>query len=679
MEENIALMRRRRRDSGFLNSPTTHFALKALLGIAVVLVILTLIQCSIEKPVAPIFTTNMTVPLINRVYSIREIIDKIDQPGLSIDSTGDVLFSVNEELDTIKVSDNLDINDISLEVSETVGQVSLAPEAPGPVTINLGDYISLNLGALQPVSFDVQSGFQAFDNFNWAEIASGGIDFIIANDFGVDLDTVILQVFDVGYSRVISTTPLPSGIPAGGNDTAHVNLGGKTISNHLQLNIHCHTPGGEVLSLADKTMTTSLEFPGGLVIAAAQAVIPAVEKNFASEIQLSESNTIISAEISSGTAEIQIHNFTSLQGNILISLPDFRINGLPYTLSRMVNPNSTDSVNINLDGFVFEPIDQSKPQTVEIQARALLDSTGSDLVTIQQSDSISVKVSLTGLKFQGLTGIIDSTSASFDSVSAAIDLPKGFDSLQLVNAELILEVENGINFAGNLNIDIIGNQGKALTLQGVIAAGNPNSPVISYISNSNLADFLNPVPSGITVSGAIQFGDGISSGTISADDFIVSRVKISSPLEAVIGQSVFEGSIASEKISQEDIDKIMDHIVQADFNSTITNHLPLGVSVEIYFSGDSATVYTNPELTLGPIEVNAGTIESNGEVIFSTESENVISIDSNDIKILENPILYSGQIITLVGSNGQTIKITSDDYVAASGVIQVQYKFNGKF
>jgi len=244
---------------------------------------------------------------------------------------------------------------------------------------------------------------------------------------------------------------------------------------------------------------------------------------------------------------------------------------------------------------------------------------------------------------------------------------------------LILEVENGINFDGNLNIDITGNQGKILALQGVIAAGSPNSPMISYISNPNLADFLNPVPSGITVSGAVQFGDGVSSGTISADDFIVSRVKISSPLEAVIGQSVFEGNIASEKISQEDIDRITDHIVQADFNSTITNHLPLGVSVEIYFSGDSATVYTNPELTLGPIEVNAGTIGSNGEVIASTESGNIISINSNDIKILENPILYSGQIITLAGSNGQTIKITGDDYVAASGVIQVQYKFNGKF
>jgi len=249
----------------------------------------------------------------------------------------------------------------------------------------------------------------------------------------------------------------------------------------------------------------------------------------------------------------------------------------------------------------------------------------------------------------------------------------------LVDAELALKIENGINFSGDLNLNIAGNQGKILNLQGAIASGNHESPVISVINNSSLADFLNPVPKEITVGGSIVFGDGLTSGTISIDDFIASKVRISSPLKAVIGQSVFEGDISSETISQDDMDKITRHLIQADFNSTITNHLPIGVSVEIYFSGDSSTVYSNPELTIGPVDVNPGIFGIDGEVISPTESENIISIDSNDIKILENPVLYSGQIITLAGSNGQVIKITGNDYVSARGFIQVQYKFDGDF
>ncbi len=680
MEENISVARRRKKESGFFHSPAAHFALKALLGIIVVLVVLTLIQCSIEKPAAPTFTTHLTVPLVNRTYSIREIIDKIDQPGLSIDSAGDVLFSINQELDTIRIGDNLDINDISEHISESLGQLSLSPNLPDPIAINLGEYFALDLGMIPAVSFDIQKDVQPFDNFNWVEIVSGGLDFIIVNNFGVDLDTVIFQLYDIGYSRLLSTVPLPPpGIPEGETDTVHVDLGGRTISNNLQINIHCHTPGGAVLSLADKSMTASVDCPEALVIAAAQAVIPAIEKSFGSEVELSESNTIISAEISRGEARIRIQNSTALEGTIRISLPDFKTGGQPYTISRTIHASSTDSFNVVLDGFIFEPLDQTRPQVVSVQATALLDSSGSSFVTVHQSDSVTLEIEMSGLKFRALTGIIDSTEAAFDSIATAIDLPKGFDSLQLTNAELILEIENGINFAGNLNIEISGNQGKTLPLQGFIAAGSPNSPVLSIIANSNLAEFLNPVPSEITVSGAVTFGDGNTSGTISADDFIVSRVRISSPLEVVIGRSVFEGDISSEKISQEDIGKITNHVMQADFNSTIINHLPLGVSVEIFLSGDSATLYTNPELTLGPVDVSAGLIGPNGEVISPTESENLISIDSLDIKILENPILYSGQIITLAGSNGQTIKITGDDYVTARGVIQVQYKFDGKF
>ena len=680
MEEKTAVTRIRRRDVGFLESPTIHRVLKGLLCLVIVLVVLTLIQCSIEKPVAPTFTTNLTVPLVNRTYSIREIIDKIDQPGLSLDSAGDVFFSVEKELDTVKIGDKLNLSDLSKEFTGTLGEVSLTPVVPAPLNISLGDYISLGPGDLPPASFDIQKDFQPFENFNWAQISSGGIDIIIANDFGVDLDTAILQVYDIGYSNLVATAPiLPPGISKGSVDTAWIDLSGKTISNHLQLNLHCHTQGGSLIAQAENTMTTALECPGGLIVAAAEAMIPAMEKSFSSSESLSESNTIFSAEVSSGTARFMIQNKTSLQGSLQIDLPDFREDGSAYSLTRTINPNSTDSININLAGFIFQPLDQTRPQAIEFQTTSYLNSTGPALVTVHQSDSILVNVSLSDLKFQSLTGIIDSTEASFDSIKAAFELPKGFDSLQLVDAELALEIENGINFSGDLNLNIVGNQGKILNLQGAIASGNHESPVISVINNSSLADFLNPVPKEITVGGSIVFGDGLTSGTISIDDFIASKVRISSPLKAVIGRSVFEGDISSEKISQDDIDKITRHLIRADFNSTITNHLPIGVSVEIYFSGDSSTIYSNPELTIGPVDVNPGIFGIDGEVISPTESENIISIDSNDIKILENPVLYSGQIITLAGSNGQVIKITGNDYVSARGFIQVQYKFDGDF
>ncbi len=54
-------------------------------------------------------------------------------------------------------------------------------------------------------------------------------------------------------------------------------------------------------------------------------------------------------------------------------------------------------------------------------------------------------------------------------------------------------------------------------------------------------------------------------------------------------------------------------------------------------------------------------------------------LDSIEIKVLENPILYSTQVITLNGSGGQTVKISGADYIVAQGVISVEYIFDGEF
>jgi hypothetical protein len=677
MEENIVLAKRRRRDSGFWESPAFNFGLKALIGIVVILIFLTLSQCTIEKPQAPTFVTDFAVPLVNKTYTIEEIIDKIDQPGLYIDSAGDVMFSISEELDTIRVSEDLQIDDISENFSESLGEIEIFPEMPSPISVNFSDYVSLSLGAVPPSSFDIQNNFQPLDNFGWATLSSGGLTIILANDFGVNLDTVSIQIYDIGYSRIISTIAVPApGIPVNSTETTIVDLAGKTISNTLRLNIHCHTPGGMVLSLEDKSFSTALGISDAFVVTAAEAEIPSINRVFSQDAEISESNTIISAEISSGLANIQIYNGSAIGGTIAITLPDFRNDGTPYSTIRTINPNYTDNFRLDLDGYTFEPADQIKPQSITISAQAFLNSTAPSMVTVHESDSISVSIYISNLEFQSLTGIIDSTKVEFDSIATSFELPKGFDSLQLVNAELILEIENSINFAGTLEIGIVGNQGRTLSVTGNISAGTFADPMISSITVDDIANFLNPVPNSIVVNGSAILGDGSTIGTITASDFIILRVKISSPLEAVIGQTVFEGDINSSEIEQKDIDKITDHLLSASFNAIITNHLPIGVSVEIYFSADSTAVFSNPELAIGPIVVESGTIGQNGTVVSAVVSENIIALDSNDIKILEHPRLYSGQIITLAGSNGQTIKITGDDYVTAQGVIQAQYRID---
>jgi hypothetical protein len=680
MEENIVVSRRRSGGHGLGQSFLIKYGLKALLAFVVVLVFLTLTQCTVKKPVAPTWTTQMTIPLVNRVYLMPEIIRKIDQPGLSLDTAGNVLFSVDQQLDTIRISDNLNTADINQSATEVLGEVSLAPTSPDPMTVNLSDYVTLNLGAVPPTSFDIQEDFPPIEDFNWATVSSGSLDFIIINDFSIDLDTVIVSLVDLENSEIISTVAVPTpGIPAGSADTLAFDLGGQTISNQFRIDMHCHTPGGLMLSLEDKSMTSSLDCRSGFIVSAAEAEIPTIVKNFSQSVALSESNTIMSAEMASGNLSLQVRNGTNLASTFQISLPDFVLDGVSYSTTRQIAPNSTDSVSIDLTNYTFQPVDQVSPQDISIEVVATIDSTAPVMATVDQYDSISVTALITDISYSSMTGIIDSTSAPFDGLNADIDLPKGFDSLQLVNASLIMELSSGVDFPADLNIDIAGNGGQNLALAGTILPGTYDNPMMTFIIDTNLAAFLNPVPSSITITGAAIFGDGQTVGTVTADDFIASRIIINSPLEAVIGQTTFDGDVGTQNIDQDDIDLATEHILEAQFTASIINHLPLGVSVEIYFSGDSTTVYSDPELVIGPLQIEPGITGPDHTVDSAIESQNVISLDSTDIKILEHQKLYSGQVITLVGSNGLPVKISGDDYLTTCGVIQINYRFDDSF
>lgn len=677
---------KRKRRSPLRDSAVLNFGLKFALGAVVVLVFLTAVQCSLKKPESPQWTTQMAVPMVNRTYPMNDIIDRIGQPNIYYDSTGaqdQVLFRYEENADTISVTDNLTTEDISHIGGDGLGAITIDPADPNPITISLGDYVTLVLGVGIPAaSFDIVEDIDPIGSFSMATISSGGFDFAFTNDFGVDLDTVIFKLYDITLNDTVVVDSLPDpGLASGDIDTMYIDLSGKTISDDLRMIIHCHTPGaGPSFTLADKNLETDVS-SDSLVVTSAVTQVPALSRTFQEIVDMSDSNTIISAELSSGSVAIQIQNTTELNADFNITLNDFTNGGSPLVIARTVAANSTSNVNIDLSGYIFQPVDTIAPQTLAIDVTADIDSTAPSLVTISENDSLLINASISNIAFSSMTGIIQPTNVDFDPVVMDVEVPQGFDSLQLVGAVLNLYIENGVNFPGTLNLTVSGNNGESVVLSGAVAAGNASSPVTSTIQSGSLDDFLNPMPSQITVSGLGVFGDGSTAGTVTADDFVFSHVEITSPLSVIIADSTsVESDISHEEIDQEDIDLITDHVVEARFNTVITNHLPLGVSVTIFLDGDSTHLNANQaQLVVGPLSVAAGQVDGSGFVTAATESENLLSLDSLEIKILENDTLYIGQSIILQGTDGQAVTVSADDYYQVLGAIELEYLFDGEF
>lgn len=669
--------RRRPSRSSLAESFFVKYGFKFILGFVVIVVFLTVVQCDIKKPESPTWTTNLTIPMMSRTYTMPEIIDKIDQPGLGFDLDSNIVFTYSSDIDTFAVdTGEMKINDLALSFSEHVGLVTLDLSSPPSQTFQLTELIEFTGGSIPISEFEIYYNLPIIPEYDWAEVASGGFYVVIVNDLGVDLALVQMDLIDRYFIRSL-TNPIitfPDTIPSGGRDSVYVDVSGQTISCQIGVDLHCETPGGTVLATEDKIMSSAAKM-SSIQVVSARARIPQMERDISELIQIDYDNSISAGEMTSGTAVINVVNNTELDTEMDITLPDFNLDGTVLTRHIIVGSDQAQQVAIDLNGYSFEPLDLSLPQNIECNAYVIIDSTGTAKAEIDHSDSISVGVDISGVEFSSVEGIFNAAEAQFDNVALEIDLPRGFDEIQLVNARMILQVENGFALDGDISITIEGSNGQSLVIDTTIPAGSPTEPMVSVIVENDLGDFLNPVPDAITIFGSAGFS---GTGRLTPDNYLFATVQIISPMEMLIDSASFEGDLTSEEIEQDDIDLITDHVLEARLVSSIENHLPLGASVDIYLGGDSTTILENPQVVIS-LDVDAGTVDQYGNVASVTTSENTVVLDSLEIKVLENPVLYTAQVISLHNTDGQSVKINLDDYINVSAIIEVEYRFDGEF
>ncbi len=675
-------------ETPWMNRFIFKFGSRMLLGITIIAVFLTIAQCTIEKPESPEWTTRLTVPIVNRTYDMEELVNKIDQEGVGIDQQGNITFSITEALDTVRLdADVLATDDLTYAVAELLGVVSIDPPTIDPVSVSLSAITGLATGlpgdsvvAVSALSFEVINSMPAITNFSQATIASGNVLVVVENNLGIALDTAIVELYDVGNGATLVTDTFPGGIPAGATDSLTLSLAGKRLSNSLGVNAQCHFSDGTIDSVSTRYIGTELIFPSGLTVSSAVAQIPAMDLAFSEQIELGETERIDTATLSTGQLTLTISNATNLSASLSVSIPDLVTEGSPLSIDTTVPPQGQVQIVRNLAGSQLVPGGSSLPQLVDINVTADLPGSGLQQVAVDQADSLYVQAELTSLTFGSVTGVFSSTEATFDAESFDIDIPTGFDSLELVSAVLTLDIENGTGLPGYLDIQLIGDNGKSLALTGDIEAGSSSQPVTTTITNSDIADFISPLPSHVEAGGTVTFGDGVTQATVTVADFVFTRVGIVAPLEMIIHESLVETDIEREEIDQEDIDMVTDHVIEAGFVYNIVNHLPLGASIEIFLGPDSATLYTNPGLTIGPLSIGAAPVSGAGLVIDTASTGyQEIMLSNADIQILKNDTLYIGQELILQGTDGQSVRLIQSDYMTVTGRFEVEYRFDGEF
>ncbi|MDH4222419.1 MAG: hypothetical protein OEV55_02650 [candidate division Zixibacteria bacterium] len=663
----------RRRHKNFLDK-LISWVFWALCGIIFLIVFLTLVQCSVKKPSAPAWNSCYNLPLLVKTYDMITLIEKIGDPALIIDSSGNPGIYIQEELDTIRVKENLKLSPLSETFKDTLGEIPVITADTQYTEILLEDIYPGGAGSIPPFSFSLEVNFPELNDLERVSINRGIARFTAENHLSLALDSFSVELVDSASGILIGTLVFENGIPQDSSVTEDLDLAQKSFSSRLSGDNQGYTPGGTILSLADKYLGLSLCFPDTVFVHSAIAKIPSMDLAENREFEIPTPNTIYSAHLKEGVINLQINNRTNLPADLRIVFPDLTSSGNPLSLNQYVGASGTLNQNITVDGYDFQPAGNNLRIEVSGQTR----SSGENLVSVRSSDSISFYVYTDTTRFSTLSGIIEPTPVQIEPMQLNLNLPQGLSSVSLTDAVLDLRIKNGVDFPGYLTFDLNGDKGQYLSMNGEIQPGSPEHPVITVLAENNLLTFSNPIPEQVSLRGQATCGDGITSGTVTENDFICGEFILSSPFEFVLDSTRIEIDPDSNSLDEDIRDGLNDRLNLAKIYLNLENHLPLAAEVELFFSSDSGNLYTNPSLRVGPIQIDPAEIDySSGQVLNPVITENVIELTHQELDIFQSTPFYSGGRITLWGTDGQKVKFLPTDYIKINSRLELEIKNGG--
>ncbi len=649
--------------------------------------------CSFDTPEAPRWDASLTVPLINRYYTMDELLD--DEPSLSVDSAGQLHYLFDTELDAFQVGDQLTFEEFSDSYSTSIGQLTLDSPGGANLTLTLLDIYP----AAEPLNgltvivppFDFDLGkrvLEPYNDFDWIEVSSGFIRILLQNDLVITLGRPLhFAIYDTDADTLVAATDFNGEIGPGESLNQTIDLSGKKFSNELSVEISGSSPGSNNQPvLVDITDSFNLNvIISNLQVAAARARIGEQEVTDSDAALIDAGASIISSKIKRGTVRLEINSQLPIPATLDMTMPDFKLpGGAPFTQTFVLSGAGSTSRTLDFAGYSFTP--EAAPlgqQTVKLQWSVQSPGSGANYVTVQSSDEIAVSFSIEDMIFSEVTGTLAGEVVQIDPKNYSVEVPEGIDSVNFDNVQLDIVLRNGIAFPAqvDLSLDGVNEFGRHVFLrvqEPILPGGANGTPAETHIilnkTNSAVVDFVNALPTSINVSGVAIIGGAGYVGTVRDTDAVSGTVNIDAPLSFSLPAQRVEMESESLEIDDDAREQIRDNLHEGAFDTRISNHLPTGASVSFYFGRSKDAVFTNPVLVIGPVTVNAGVIDAGSGLVSSAVlSENKISLTEPELKIFDTTPLYAGVLVDFPGTNGQVVRIVRSDYMDIKAVATVKF------
>ncbi len=679
---------------------------KLLLALSLALLLVT--GCFLDNPTEtnfPSWTVTLEVPLTQQTFLVSDLLD--DSTFTRTDYDGESLYALNKDvnIDTTRVGNQLQVDDISQNFSQTVNEISVATTSK-TAGAEIGKISLADIGPIQsgPFAFDeimpsdVISDLQAaitagggsatvdsipgadlepvsksfsFDSFSSATFDQGSIDITVTNNMIIDLgkpfqiylvDNTGTEVDSVVFSEYIPKN--------GGSNTQNLDLTGKTLDNINSIKVDGQSDGSQGQSVTiesedlDKGFTVDINGTNMIVTSAIAEVPAQTIPTRTDTVQLQESdNKITAADISSGSLNIEVDNQIALGADITLTINNLKDAGNnPFQHAISVNANGSVSNNPDLSAYTLVMPDTAHQQ-LEYEYSVATQSTGGSQVEVQENDSIKVDLSLANLTFSSVTGYFAHDAiVKTDTVSLQTD--HTLQSALFDQGDLVITMTNNMGVEADVGFNITelkdaGGQSFAasFSLPNLGQSSTQSYSLENYNLEMSGADQQLQYESSITIPSdqemTINFEDSIGV------DFSLTGVEFES-ITGVISPITIELDSISQELPDfpEELQSInlQDVNLTLDFISSITD-LPILMDLSITGSNSSGETET--------ISVSGWNINADSDSTFDAAPL---------INLFPDAITATGQVT--IGDGVQSTTITQNAYATGTLNIHAPFIFN---
>ncbi len=634
---------------------------------------LIIVGCGLQSPQAPHWTATIEVPIASHQLDLAYIVSHSDLEGLKWSQDSGAFFRIERALDTVFVGDHLTVATQTGNSQFSVGQFAIGEGTRTAEALPLSDLYSGPVGLIAAFSAQTRRSLPAVSGWISAEVQDGQIRVAVSNHLGVTLDSVAIAIYNGGGDTALANVSIGGPILTGDSAVGEAPLRPGLIVPQWDYAMSFYTPGGTILTADDKYVAVTADIPSGILVTRATAVISPLNRQYTDSLSLSREHSLSEAVFGSGRIDIGWANTTPLPIAVQWVSPELRRDGISLSGSEVIGPNSSASRQIDLSGFHF--FGSAATSSARLEMTVLSEGSGGQTVTMNSNDGVSVQTVAHDIALESATGALSPTRQTVDHLSTAIAWPNGTKDLGLDSGTLILSVTSTLPWPVQLEGQIANQSGLTVPVGGVLQAGSPAHPVLTEITVPDVAALLRPLPTEIIFGGSITYGDGVTTGTVRASDFVAPRLTFTSPADLYVDSVNLRPDIMWANLATGDQVERRGRLKNAQVQVVVGNHLPLGAVLTLRIASDSASAVSNPGIVFGPSVVTPAPTDHTGRTTGESTSLLQYIVDSAHIALFEGQGVWIAGELRLIGpGNGAASRIRPNDYFnwSASARLEVR-------